>query len=159
MDKANSILNNEKFKEYLNKNKECEKERKFCGHNLQHFIDVARIAYIMTLENNLDIHKEIVYAAALLHDIGRWVQYNGGASHEIASHELAEDILVECNFDEYERTIILNAILNHRKKNNEKGTFDYIFYLSDKLSRSCFNCKAIDECNWTEEKKNYRISY
>lgn len=155
----NSILNSEKFKEYLSKNKESEKERKFCGHDLQHFVDVARIAYIMTLENNLKIDKEIVYATALLHDIGRWMQYNEGVSHEIASYELAEDILIECGFNVEEKTMVLNAILNHRKKVNNKGTFDEIFYLSDKLSRNCFNCKAIDECNWSEEKKNYKINY
>lgn len=159
LNKVNSILNSERFNEYLNKNKESEKERKFCRHDLQHFIDVARIAYIMTLENNLKIDKEIVYATALLHDIGKWMQYNKGVSHEIASYELAKDILIECGFNEKERSIISNAILNHRKKVNEKGTFDYIFYLSDKLSRNCFNCKAIDECNWSEEKKNYKINY
>lgn len=159
MNKVNSILNSEKFKEYSNKNKECEKERKFCTHDLQHSIDVARIAYIMTLENNLKIDKRIVYATALLHDIGRWMQYSKGISHEIASHELAQGILIECAFNEEERSIILNAILNHRQKANEKETFEHIFYLSDKLSRNCFNCKAIDECNWSEEKKNYKINY
>ena len=159
MNKVNSILNNEKFKEYLNKNKESEKERNFCGHDLQHFIDVARIAYIMTLENDLKIDKETVYATALLHDIGRWMQYDKGISHEIASYELAEDILIECGFNVEERTKILNAILNHRKKVVENETFEHIFYLSDKLSRNCFNCKAIKECNWSEEKKNHKINY
>jgi len=159
LNKVNSILNSEKFKEHLNRNKENEKERKFCIHDLQHFIDVGRIAYIMTLENNLKIDKEIVYATALLHDIGRWMQYEKGIPHEIASYELALDILMECGFNEKERSIILNAILNHRQKNNKKGTFQHIFYLSDKLSRNCFNCKVVDECNWSEEKKNYKINY
>jgi putative nucleotidyltransferase with HDIG domain len=159
LNKVNSILNSEKFKEYSNKNKECEKARKFCRHDLQHSIDVGRIAYIMTLENNLKIDKEIVYATALLHDIGRWMQYSKGISHEMASYELAQDILIECAFSEEEKSIILNAILNHRQKSNEKETFEHIFYLSDKLSRNCFNCKAIGECNWSEEKKNYKINY
>lgn len=158
MDKVNSILNSEKFKEYLNKNKKNEEGRKFCTHDLQHFIDVGRIAYIMALENNLGIDKEIIYATAFLHDIGRWMQYENGISHEIASYDLALDLLIESGFNEEERSIILNAILNHRK-NKEKGTFEHIFYLSDKLSRNCFNCKAIDECNWSEEKKNYKINY
>lgn len=159
MNKVNSILNNEKFREYLNKNNEAEKERKFCSHNLQHFIDVGRIAYIMALEKNLEVNKEIVYATALLHDIGRWMQYNEGVPHEIASYKLAQDILVECGFNEKERTMISSAILNHRKKGNEVGTFEHIFYLSDKLSRSCFNCQVVDECNWSEQKKNYKITY
>jgi len=159
LNKVNSILNNNKFKDYLNKIRRAERERKFCGHDLQHFLDVARIAYIMILENNIEVDKEIVYATALLHDIGRWMQYNEGISHEIASHQLAGDILIEADFSEDERKIVLNAILNHRKKLNEKGTFDEIFYLSDKLSRNCVGCIAINECNWSEEKKNYKITY
>jgi len=159
LNKVNGILNNEKFKEYLNRNKEAEKERKFCKHDLQHFMDVGRIAYIMTLENNLKIDKDIVYATALLHDIGRWMQYDKGISHEIASYELSQDILVECGFNEKEISIILSGILSHRNKSDKKINFENIFCLSDKLSRSCFNCKVIDECNWSEEKKNYKINY
>ncbi|WML36858.1 HD domain-containing protein [Clostridium sp. OS1-26] len=159
MDKVNSILSNNRFNEYLMKNQEREIDRRFCCHDLQHFIDVARIAYIMVLENKINIDKEIVYGAALLHDIGRWMQYQDGTPHEIASYKLADDILNECNYKQEEKTIILNAILNHRNEKNEKGTFNYIFYLSDKLSRRCFSCTALDECKWPKEKKNLKILY
>lgn len=159
MDKVNSILNNNRFNEYLMKNQEWEINRKFCCHDLQHFMNVARIAYIMVLENKINIDKEIVYGAALLHDIGRWMQYQDGTPHEIASYKLADDILNECNYKQEEKTIILNAILNHRNEKSEKITFNYIFYLSDKLSRECFSCTALDECKWPEEKKNFKILY
>lgn len=159
MNKVNAILNNYKFKEYLIKNQECEKDRVFCRHNLEHFMDVARIAYIMVLENDIDIEKEIIYSAALLHDIGRWKQYIEGIPHEKASYELADNILSECNYMQEEKAIILDAILNHRNEKNEKGTFNYIFYLSDKISRSCFSCKVQSECKWKEEKKNLKIIY
>lgn len=159
MYRVNAILNNYRFKEYLSKNEEYERNRIFCGHNLQHFLDVARIAYIMVLENNIKLSKDIVYAAALLHDIGRWIQYKEGISHEIASHNLAKDILLECDYKKEEIKIILDAISNHRDQKNEERTFNHIFYLSDKLSRSCFSCKAINECKWSEDKKNYGIVY
>ena len=155
----NSILNNNRFNEYLIKNQEWETSRKFCCHNLKHFMDVARIAYIMILENKINVHKEVVYGTALLHDIGRWMQYQDGIPHEIASCKLAEDILNECNYTQQEKKVILDAILNHRNEKNKKNTFNYIFYLSDKLSRSCFSCTAINECKWSEEKKNIKISY
>ncbi len=122
-------------------------------------MDVARIAYIMVLENNIDIEKEIIYSAALLHDIGRWKQYIESIPHEKASYELANDILSECNYMQEEKAIILDAILNHRNEKNEKGTFNYIFYLSDKLSRGCFSCKVQNECKWKKEKKNLKIIY
>lgn len=159
MDKVNSILSNNKFKEYLMKNEKWEIGRKFCCHNLQHFIDVARISYIMALENKINIDREVVYGAALLHDIGRWMQYQDGTPHEIASYKLAEDILNECDYNQDQKAIILSAILNHRNEKSERNTFDYIFYLSDKLSRNCFSCTAIGECKWSEEKKNVRMIY
>lgn len=159
MDKINAILNNDKFREYLSKNIQFEKQRIFCKHGLQHFLNVARIAYIIVLEKNIKVDKETIYAAALLHDIGRWVQYEDNTPHEIASSNLAEQILIECGFTEEEKEKVLRAISRHRGKSQEKETFDEIFYLSDKLSRNCFNCTAIKECKWSEEKKNYLLKY
>ena len=85
MERINKILNNSKYKDYLNRNSFCEKDRVFCKHNLEHFLDVSRIAYIMVLEGNMNISKEIIYAIGLLHDIGRWVEYEGGEKHNKAS--------------------------------------------------------------------------
>lgn len=159
MDKINAILINKKFIEYLNRNIEFEENRIFCKHDLQHFLDVARIAYIMTLEKNVKVDKQIVYATALLHDIGRWMQYKEGTSHEIASCNLAKEILIQCGFGEEEIKIILGAISSHRGIISERQNFNEIFYLSDKLSRGCFTCKAMAECNWSDAKKNYGITY
>ncbi|NMM64792.1 HD domain-containing protein [Clostridium sp. P21] len=159
MDKINSILNNEEFKEYIKKNEGYEKGRKFCKHNLQHFLDVARIAYILVLENGLNISKDIIYGTALLHDIGRWLEYKENVDHEIASSKLAKEILEVSRYNDEEIKIIMDTILNHRKEGNEESSFSYVFYLSDKASRNCFYCKAIDECKWLDEKKNYNIKY
>lgn len=158
-DKINAILQNENYKIYLAKNEEKEKTREFCHHDLQHFLDVARIAYIINLEKSINIHKDIIYAAALLHDIGRWMQYEKGIPHEKASAELAADILKACGFNENEIKEIIAAILMHRKVSTDEKSLSYLIYRSDKLSRGCFNCKALSECNWSEEKKNHNIKY
>ena len=63
---------------------EYEKNRIFCRHGMDHLMDVARIAYIENLEKNCGISKEIIYGAALLHDIGRYLQYTEGIPHERA---------------------------------------------------------------------------
>lgn len=42
---------------------------------MEHFLSVARISYLMVLEKNLDIPKDIIYATAFLHDMGRADQY------------------------------------------------------------------------------------
>ena len=56
-----------------------ERDRKFCLHGIEHSLDTARIGYISILENGLPIDKELFYAAALLHDTGR---YSGMPHHE-----------------------------------------------------------------------------
>ena len=126
---------------------------------MQHFLDVARIAYIISLEKGLQLDKDIIYAAALLHDIGRWKQYKYGIPHDKASAELAEDILLECGYGTQEIDNILSAILNHRTESSTAGSLEKIIFESDKLSRGCFNCPVSDRCNWSEEKKNINIKY
>lgn len=156
--RINLILHNRKFNEYLSKIKNVEKDRQFCVHDINHFMDVARLAYIIVLERNLEYTKDIIYAAALLHDIGRWLQYEKNIPHETASAALAKEILEQSDYHLDEIDLICNAIINHRNQMNE-NTLNYIIYHSDKLSRKCFNCNSIKECNWSEDKKNYNIAY
>lgn len=152
MENVNSILSNPKYKELLRKLGELEKDRWYCGHDLSHFLDVARIAYITVMEEKLNFKKEVIYAIALLHDIGRVSEYTEGKDHHKASVEIAKDLLGETNFTIEDKEDILRAIDNHRKET--KDELSKLIYTSDKLSRNCFNCRAYKECYWKEEKKN-----
>ena len=157
MENINIILNNKEYKQALEKLSEYEKNREFCNHTIEHFIDVSRIAYIMVLEEKLNVSKEVIYAIGLLHDIGRVKQYEEGIHHDIASVEMSKEILKETSFTDKEINIILNGIANHRKESDNK--VEEIIYKADKLSRQCFNCKAEKECYWSSEKKNFKITY
>lgn len=157
MDKVNQIINNEIYVKYLKKLSLYEEKREFCRHDLKHFIDMARIAYIKVLEEGLCYSKEVVYAIGLLHDIGRVLQYEKGIPHHKASADLSREILKDIDFTENEKNQILKAIENHRDENEDE--LSKIIYISDKLSRECFNCKAINECYWSDEKKNLTINY
>ena len=157
MENINIILNNKEYKQALEKLSEYEKNREFCNHTIEHFIDVSRIAYIMVLEEKLSVSKEVIYAIGLLHDIGRVKQYEEGIHHDIASVEMSKEILKETSFTDKEINIILNGIANHRKESDNK--LEEIIYKADKLSRQCFNCKAEKECYWSSEKKNFKITY
>lgn len=163
MERVNRILTHNYYKECLEKLMKYEEKREFCRHDLKHFLDCARITYILNLENNLGIDKEIIYALGLLHDIGRWKEYSQGIPHNIASCQISEGILIDCGFLEGEIKEINDAILKHRKNNisNGKGklSLQEIFYKGDKLSRNCFECKSIMNCNWSDEKKNLEIDY
>ena len=61
------------------------------------------------------------------------------------------------DLSEEEKTMILEAIINHR--NCESNDLNAIIYKSDKLSRACYKCKAAKGCNWPLEKRNLEIKY
>lgn len=158
MENTNIIMFNEEYVKLLNDLEEFERERPFCKHDLAHFLDVARICYIMVLEEGLDISKDLIYTTALLHDIGRVIQYRDGTDHDKASAEIAEKLLPLTSFNKEEIEMILDCIRKHREK-QESTALNEIFYKADKLSRICFRCPAYDICYWSEEKKNHRITY
>ncbi|MDP4089360.1 MAG: HD domain-containing protein [Bacillota bacterium] len=158
-DRINSILSNGLYKEYLQKIARHEEHREFCHHDMEHFLAAARIAYIINLERGFNIKKDMIYAAALLHDIGRWKQYEENMSHETASAELSPEILKQSGFSEAEIHEIVGAVIGHRKSCDEQGRLEEILYYADKQSRNCFECHAASRCNWAEEKRNSRIKY
>lgn len=160
MDRIDKILNHDLFIENMRKNEAAEVDRHFCRHDIVHLLDVARIGEIINLEEQLEVPKEWIYGAALLHDIGRHEQYGKGTPHELASAEIAPDILCDCGFDKKETDVILTAIRRHRDKTAaEERNLTGILYRADKASRACFYCKAEAECDWKKEKKNLRIIY
>ena len=159
MERMDKIRNHPLWKESLTQIEKLEADRIFCKHDTVHFLDVARIAYIEILEKHLDIPKAWVYAAALLHDIGRHLQYTQGIPHEKAGAELAEVILKDCGFAEAEWGPILRAIDSHREKGTAQADdLAGVIYRADKASRSCMFCHAAEECNWSDEKKNLSLS-
>lgn len=153
------------FQGCLEKNREAEEMRIFCVHDMKHFLDVARLAYIFSLERGYELAKEEIYAASFLHDIGKWRQYKEKIPHEQASAEFAEEILKDTGFAEAERERILEAILKHRGESKEaangsrKAQLAQVLYDADKISRTCYACPAEKECNWSEEKKNHKITW
>ena len=198
MERVNRILRNPVYREALQKNQEAEKERRYCHHDMAHFLDVARIAMLLAAkeqitaareqplpiseekelhafedgslpiseekelhafeDRSLPISEEIVYAAALVHDIGRYRQYEDGTPHEEASAALAADILLDSGFDEKETHVIIDAVRSHRNAGiAEEKSLRGLLYRADKLSRACFACPAQGDCNWSAEKKNMRL--
>ena len=102
----------------------------------------------------------MLYAAALLHDIGRYEQIALGTPHDIASARMAQQILSETGFTDPEIHQIQDAILHHRGNEATRATpLALYLYRADKQSRNCFCCPASLECNWPESKKNLEIDY
>lgn len=159
MKNTDIVLNHKIFNEKINKIENDEKTRVFCKHDFSHLMDVARICYIINLEENLNIDKDLIYVTALLHDLGRADEVDTGINHSILSQEIAKEILEDLDFNDESKQRIINAIKNHRTKEKNDDRFIEIFYKADKLSRMCFRCPARSICNWSEEKKNKTVIY
>ena len=159
-DRIDKILSHELFLYHLQANNTAEADRRFCRHNMEHFLDVARIGMIINLQEEMELPSDWIYAAGLLHDMGKHIQYEDGTPHEIASGEIAPDILADCGFPEEEIKVIVEAILAHRDaKTAEERNLKGVLYRADKASRACFACEAEGDCNWKDGKKNLCIKY
>ena len=158
MKRVNQIYHHPVFQKKFQALQEAEKNRQFCKHTLEHFMDVARLMYIYSLEQHLSASKELIYATALMHDIGRIDQIEMGIPHEQTGAALCDVILPDCGFSQEETETIKSAILHHRKAAQDVGNpFYEMLYWADKKSRNCFACDMRKECNWDKEKMNLEI--
>lgn len=145
MQRIQRILEDPAFMDHVSANARAEATRIFCRHDLVHFLDVCRVARIMELETGLDLGVETVYAAGLLHDIGRWQEVATGIDHALASAELAVPILKRCGFTREETGHISEAIAAHRTRDHP-SELARILYEADKASRMCLFCDARGQC-------------
>ena len=160
MKRVDAILRHPLFAEKLRLLDELEAERAFCRHDLTHLLDVARLMWIDVLEKGLAIDRDVVYAAALLHDLGRAEQIRQGIPHEQASAALAERILPDAGFAADEVETVIAAIRCHRGSApaDARNALGEILYRADKACRLCWRCDARAACNWPEERKNAGIA-
>lgn len=156
MDRINRILEHPEFINCVKQNEMAEADRCFCHHDMEHLCAVARIAMLLNLEEGIGLEKDIVYAAAFLHDCGRYKQYFEGIPHDEAGAAIAQQILPECGYNGEETACIVGAIVSHRDSVEKErvGVLAQLLYRADKMSRNCRFCKVYEECNWPEELKN-----
>lgn len=154
MERVQKIIHHPEFEKAMDIIGTLEKKRKFCGHDIKHLLDVARIAYIENLEESLGYSKDVIYGVGLLHDIGKYLQYIDGTGHHITSEKIARHVLQDAGYESIEIEDICQAILNHRNlEDAEKTVLGRTLYRADKLSRACYACSVSDKCDWSQEKK------
>lgn len=149
MARVNQLLDHEDYICYMDKINIRERDRQFCKHGLEHGLSVARIAYAYLLEGGKStLSKETIYAAALLHDIGRWVEYETGEDHAEVSARLALPLLEACNFSSEDIRVILEGIREHRQHYGGNLTLlGKALALADDWSRDCRYCSAQVLCH------------
>ncbi len=170
MSRIEGIINNKIYQDYLRQLTGLEKDRVFCHHDWEHLIAVSRISYILALEKEGVPHiaweanggtgeqadyqerevraqvKEIIYAAGLLHDIGRVRQYQTGEDHALIGGQLAEPILVDAGFNRQEIQLICQAIERHRQQKEHSSLLSEIISQADGLARQCNSCHVKSDC-------------
>lgn len=147
--RVNRILNHPVYQEYMQRMTAAERERRYCRHGYDHGLAVARIAYAYLLEQGtLEINKEVIYAAALLHDIGRWVEYAEGQDHAEAGAGLADPILDQCGFGPDETGSIVQSIREHRRDPGDHvlSQLGRALALADDWARDCRHCPSQAGC-------------
>ena len=149
MSRVNLLLEHQDYISYIQKINDLEKERPFCKHGFEHGLNVARIAYGYMLERGEALPlKEAIYAAALLHDIGRWVEYETGEDHAMVSARLALPLLEVCRFTPEAIQVILTGISEHRQHYaNNLSPLGEALSLADDWARDCRHCSAQSQCH------------
>jgi len=147
------------YRDYMKRNLDQEQESRFCKHDFRHHLDVARIAYILVLEHN-DLNyfikecglsgklaaKEVIYAAGLMHDIGKWKEYQAGIDHASYGSRLAREVLPRAFFNPMEVEMVAQAIYEHRNINRDMSFLGERLHRADNLSRFCQECEYQDDC-------------
>lgn len=161
MKRIELLLKEPLYQENLNLNVQEEELLKYCMHDFQHHLDVARIAYILVLENN-DLNyfikenglpgklaaKEIIYAAGLLHDIGKWKEQREGVDHASFGARVAREILPHASFNTREVEIIGRAIYEHSNISTDMSFLGERLHRADNLSRISNLSLLCSECSF-----------
>lgn len=158
MKRLDRIIHHPVFQQELERLEFYEKDRIYCRHNLEHLLAVARTAQILNLERQANIPQDILYAASLLHDIGRACQYATGQPHREAGVLLAQKILKDTEFTSAEQEEILDCVQHHHGQ--PWGGTELVSILSeaDTRSRPCFSCLAAESCKWSMERRNLSLT-
>ena len=61
------LLHQEQYRKTVKKIARLEADRIYCRHNMEHFMDVARLAQIRNLKEQLGLDEEMIYLYAALH--------------------------------------------------------------------------------------------
>lgn len=156
MERIQPILHHPKYRGWMKKLEQLEQDRIYCRHGLPHVLDVARIASLLAADRGVSCPRDVIYAAALMHDLGRLRQYTTGEPHAEAGIRMAQELLHATAFSAQEQQQILYAIGSHRV-GDASDSLAQILYEADHASRMCFACAAADTCYWSEERRNHTV--
>ncbi len=93
------------------------------GHNLYHIIEVIRRSFALNDTFKLGLNPNMIYAIAACHDRGKYI--DSDKHHLIAAEAFINDPGFKQFFTDEERTIIKEAIEDHRSSKEEEPRSTY----------------------------------
>ena len=104
---------NKKLKKYIdNKIMIKYKDNNYGGHGWEHIQDVIKRSFELIEKFNLEVNPDLVYTIAAYHDIG--YRQDPDNHEQVSSEIFMQDEMMKEFFNDEERTIIAEAIVDHR---------------------------------------------
>ena len=104
---------NKKLKKYIdNKIMIKYKDNNYGGHGWEHIQDVIKRSFELIKKFNLEVNPDLVYTIAAYHDIG--YRQDPDNHEQVSSEIFMQDEMMKEFFNDEERTIIAEAIVDHR---------------------------------------------
>ena len=104
---------NKKLKKYIdNKIMIKYKDNNYGGHGWEHIQDVIMRSFELIKKFDLEVNPDLVYTIAAYHDIG--YRQDPDNHEQVSSEIFMQDEMMKEFFNDEERTIIAEAIVDHR---------------------------------------------
>ena len=103
---------NKKLKDYIEQNIFPQYDTNIGGHGLDHINQVIERTFEIIKEFNLEVNLDIAYTIAAYHDLG--YKKDPDNHEEVSAKMFLDDIIMQDFFNEVDRKIIYEAIIDHR---------------------------------------------
>lgn len=126
---------NPELKKYISDNIFPQYSKNDKGHGLLHVLEVIRRSFALNQNLDLGLDKNMIYAIASCHDLGKYI--NSDIHEKIAAETFIKDENMKRFFDDDQRTIIKEAIEDHRssKKDHPRTKYGELISSADRNTR------------------------
>ncbi len=126
---------NTELKKYIAENIFPQYGKNDKGHGLLHILEVIRRSFALNQNLALGLDKNMIYAIASCHDLGKYK--NSDIHEKIAAETFIKDENMKSFFSDDQRTIIKEAIEDHRssKKDHPRTKYGELISSADRNTR------------------------
>ncbi len=126
---------NPRLKKYIEENILTQYNKNDKGHGILHILEVIRRSFALNQNLNLGLDKNMIYAIAAYHDLGKYI--NSDIHEKIAAESFYEDENMKKFFTDEQRLTIKEAIEDHRssKEDHPRSKYGELISSADRNTR------------------------